>query len=263
MRILRIIVRLPVFLLTTLGCYLLIMVGRLATTLGFNGQPISSYFLGVWGHLICMVMGMKVNVSGTAPKPPFFIVSNHLSYVDVMVLCKTTQTLFVAKNEVKNWPIFGILAKTIGMIFVDREKRSDVARVNNEISDRLEKNYGVTIFPEATTSPGYEILPFKTSLLAYPAARSIPVHYATISYSTPEDEQEAYMAVSWWGEMPFLNHFINILSLRNFTCNITFCEQPELHSNRKELASTLHKYISSTFNPVIEYSKYAERHTSE
>ena len=232
------------------------------TAIGLNGQPTSSYFLGAWGNIICAIIGLKVHVKGTAPKPPFFFVSNHLSYVDVMVLCKTTKSLFVAKNEVKSWPIFGIIARTIGMIFVDRDKKSDVTRVNAEISDRLARNYGVTIFPEATTSPGHEILPFKTSLLAYPAAKSIPVHYASITYSTPKDDQDAYMAISWWGDQTFFNHFINFLSLRKSSCTITFCDEPEFNTDRKELASELYKKIESTFKPVIEFSEYAKKHTS-
>ncbi len=233
------------------------------SAIGLNGQPTSNYFLGVWGRIICSIVRLKVHVNGKAPKPPFFFVSNHLSYIDVMVLCKTTQSLFVAKNEVKSWPVFGIIARTIGMIFVDREKRSDVTRVNDEISDRLSRNYGVTIFPEATTSPGHEILPFKTSLLAYPAAKSIPVHYASITYTTPEDEQDAYMAISWWGDQTFFNHFINFLSLRNSSCTITFCDKPELNTDRKELASTLYRKINNTFQPVIEFSEYAKKHPSD
>ncbi|MFA5668329.1 MAG: lysophospholipid acyltransferase family protein [Balneolaceae bacterium] len=203
---------------------------------------------------------MKIIVEGKIPKPPFFFVSNHLSYVDVFILSATIKCLFVAKDEMKRWPIFGTIVSTVGMIFVNREKRSDVKRVNGEISKKISQYNGVTLFPESTTSPGYEILPFKSSLLDYPAKHHIPVYNASITYTTPETEQEAYKAISWWGDVPFINHFMNLLTVKNFTGTLIINEEPIVNENRKILADQLHHSISNTFKPVVEKSVFLERH---
>lgn len=236
------------------------MVGVFISDLGFNGQGIRRFFLGLWGKCISRIIGMKIIVEGNIPKPPFFFVSNHLSYVDVFILSATIKSLFVAKDEMKKWPIFGTIASTAGMIFVNREKRSDVTRVNGEISKRISQYNGVAMFPESTTSPGYELLPFKSSLLDYPAKHQIPVYNASITYTTPDTEQEAYMAISWWGDVPFINHFLNLLTVKNFTGILTISEEPSVNENRKILADQLHQAISSTFKPVIDKSIFLERH---
>src|SRR5690554_420419 len=156
MGFLRICIRLPLFIFATLFCYLFIMVGVFISDVGFNGQSIRRYFLGLWGKSISRIIGMKIIVEGKIPKPPFFFVSNHLSYVDVFILSATIKCLFVAKDEMKRWPIFGTIVSTAGMIFVNREKRSDVKRVNGEISKRISRYNGVTMFPESTTSQSEE-----------------------------------------------------------------------------------------------------------
>ena len=238
----------------------MVLPASILTAIGINARAWSSYFLSLWGKLICLIIRLKITTEGTPPEPPFFIVSNHLSYVDIMMLISKIRCLFVAKSEVMSWPIFGFMTKTVGMLFVDRSKRSDVTRVNKLISKNITKHNGILLFPESTTSAGYEVMPFKASLLAYPAEQKMPVFYATIGYSTPPSEQPAYMSVSWWGEVPFFSHFLNLLKLKKISGHVTFGEAPVIHSDRKELARLLQEKVSSNFDPVIDYSEYAEEH---
>jgi len=107
---------------------------------------------------------MRLTVNGTPPKPPFFLVSNHLSYIDVWILFATAEGTFITKSDVKDWPIAGFVLSTSGLIFIDRGRRSDVTRVNKEISEGLTSAQGIFLFPESTTSGGADILPFKSSL---------------------------------------------------------------------------------------------------
>ena len=256
----RVFYKLLLICLATVFCYLVILPASILTAVGINARAWSSYYLSLWGKLVCMILRLKVTTSGVAPKPPFFIVSNHLSYVDVMMLISKLRCLFVAKSEVMSWPVFGFMTKTVGMLFIDRSKRSDVTRVNKLISKNITNHNGILLFPESTTSAGYEVMPFKASLLAYPAAQKMPVFYATIGYSTPPSEQPAYMAVSWWGEMPFFSHFLNLLKLKKISGHVTFGEAPVIHDDRKELAKLLHERVSSNFDPIIDYLEYAEKH---
>lgn len=93
------------------------------------------------------------------------LVSNHLSYVDVLVIGAITPAIFVSKNEARHWPVFGALARLAGTIFVRRDKRTDVARLAAEIKNALDAGVLVVLFPEGTSSAGARVLPFKSALL--------------------------------------------------------------------------------------------------
>src|SRR5262249_10787518 len=110
------------------------------------------------------VLEVGVSVNGCVPGSGL-LVSNHLSYLDVLVLSSITPAIFVSKSEVKHWPVFGWMARRAGTLFIERAKRGDVARVNDEADRLLETGMLLVIFPEGTSSDGREVLPFRSSLL--------------------------------------------------------------------------------------------------
>lgn len=204
-----------------------------------------------WARNGLRILGIRVKVSGSIPKPPFFLVSNHLSYLDIPVFYSLLDTTFVSKAEVKHWPIIGAMARSLHVIFVDRKKRSDVVRVNKEISTEIHDQQGVLMFPEATTSSGESILRFRASLLDYAAASNTSVSYAAIRYSTGEKDHPARLSVCWWGEdMPIFKHLIKLLSNRDVTAEVIFGNDTVSSSDRKELAEQLEKKVKEIFTPV-------------
>jgi len=66
-----------------------------------------NHILKFWGKTVAKILSITVKIEGEKPRPPFFLVSNHLSYVDIIVLFKTIETTFVSKLEVKDWPVVG------------------------------------------------------------------------------------------------------------------------------------------------------------
>jgi len=198
---------------------------------------------------------MKVTVKGNPPRAPFFLVSNHLSYLDVVPLYKSMTCTFVAKKDVESWPVVGFMAKTMGIIFIDREKKIDVGRVNQIISKSLNKDQGIVLFPEGTTSPGAEVLPFRASLLEHPAASDLDVHYASITYETSNQDLPASESVCWWGEISFPSHVYLLAGNKQINCTITFGQETVRHSDRKELADILYKKVKDQFIPVPDQPK--------
>jgi 1-acyl-sn-glycerol-3-phosphate acyltransferase len=194
-------------LIVTLFFYSLIMITLVFVPLGANYEKYRGFLLNYWGKTICMIMGVRFQVSGNIPDPPFFLVSNHLSYFDIFVLFSQLRCLFVAKSDVKHWPLIGFIVKTCGILFIDRQNKRDITRVNNDISNNINDNQGIIVFPEGTTSPGTKVLKFRTPLLEYPASMNFPVSYVALSYQTPESEEPAYRSVCWWNETPFFVHF--------------------------------------------------------
>ena len=126
----------------------------------------------------------RITVEGQRPPAPFFLVANHLSYVDIVLLLAELPVVFVAKQELASWPVLGYLTRLVGNIFVDRQSRRDVPRVLAEIRRRIEIGYGVVVFPEGTSSDGSSVQPMKPALFEWAAQTEYPVHCAAIRYQT-------------------------------------------------------------------------------
>ena len=216
---------------------------------GFRARQV---IVRLWGRGIARVIGMRILVRGTPPARPFFLVANHVSHVDAYLMLAVLGCLFVGKSEVASWPVIGLITRTVGMIFVNREKRSDALPVNERIARALARGDGVTMFAESTTSRGLEIQPFKTALLEPAIQCHMPVHYATIHYAAPDGQPPASQWVCWWDGFPlsFGMHTLGVLSHPGFTATVTFGESPISAPDRKTLAHKLWEAASAQFTPI-------------
>jgi 1-acyl-sn-glycerol-3-phosphate acyltransferase len=203
----------------------------------------------IWAHLFLLNMGVRVTVYGTPPKAPFFLVSNHLSYVDIPLLANYIDAAFISKAEVEDWPLMGAISRWAGTIFIDRSIKRDIPRVLSAIEERLARHQGVVVFPEGTSSSGAAVQRFLPSLLEIPAQAPYPVSYASLAYQTPAGENPAHLAVCWWGDMTFFKHFFALLAVRRFDASVTFGDEPITNPDRKQLAERLHRAVSDQFVP--------------
>ncbi|MEP6924333.1 MAG: lysophospholipid acyltransferase family protein [Pyrinomonadaceae bacterium] len=204
-----------------------------------------------WAQGFVWIAGARLRIIGTAPKPPFLLVSNHLSYFDVATLRSTAKGVFVAKADIESWFAAGTMIRNMGMIYINRDNRRDIPRAGAEIIAALERGEGVIIFAEGTTSNGKQVLPFKSSFLEFAAARDLPVYYASISYQTRKCDSPASEAVCWWREeSDFATHLFDLFKLQSFDCTITFGSKPLRSKDRKILASVLQKAVAEQFEPV-------------
>ena len=206
--------------------------------------------VGLWARTNLRILNATVHAEGIPPEPPYCMVSNHLSYLDVIVYQSLMPCVFVAKSEVAYWPILGWLARAIGTRFINRSKRSDVVRVNGEVETSLKEGDGVILFPEGTSSKGEAVLPFKTAILGSVEHSGHPVTYASVSYRTPEGEPPAYQVLCWWGDMTFVDHFFNMMKLPSFTATVVFGADRVMATNRKEMARVLKEKVARNFVPV-------------
>lgn len=212
-----------------------------------------NYLISRWASLAARIIGLKIKIHGPGPKPPFFLVSNHLSYLDILPFWAVLKTTFVAKSEINRWPFIGQAADLLGIIFINRENIRDISRVNTLIEEEIGKDQGVILFPEGTSSKGRRVLPFKSSLLFYPSARNVAVHHASVSYEVLGDgEHKAWKEVCWWGDMDFISHFWNLLKIKSKAVSVHFGEVPEIRKSRKELARSLQQKVEETFKPTFK-----------
>jgi 1-acyl-sn-glycerol-3-phosphate acyltransferase len=196
------------------------------------------------------IMGARVLVEGQLPPAPYLLVANHLSYLDVITISSVLPARFVAKREVKGWPLIGVLSRLLGTIFIHREQKRDALRVNDQLARALSVDDGALIFPESTSSDGAGILPFRPALLEWAAQRSFPVHTVSVSYDVPAGEPPVAQSVCWYGDMPFGSHFYGILRLSRVHTTLRFTAEPIVDSDRKRLAERLREAIAATYTPT-------------
>ncbi len=207
--------------------------------------------LQAWSRGVCKLLGIEVQVTGVVPKPPFFLVSNHLSYLDIVVFASQTSCRFVAKREVSAWPGVGMLARTMETIFIDRTVRRDALRVLAQLDRAMRHGDGVVLFAEATSTAGQSVLPFRPALLEWAAQSGQPVHYASVSYRTPAGSPPAHLAVCWWGEMTFGRHLMELARVPRVHASVHFGPFPIAERDRKRLAGRLHEAVRAQFVPIV------------
>lgn len=169
------------------------------------------------------------------------LVSNHLSYLDVLVLSSITPAIFVAKREIRSWPVLGWFTQLAGTLFIDRERRTHVGPVNAGIQVALERGALVVVFPEGTSSDGRTVLPFKSSLLEPATQPTYPLQAGCIEYAIADGD--AQREVCYWGDHTFFPHMLNLLGKRTIRARVSFAQVQNRSPDRKELARQLHAEV--------------------
>ena len=182
------------------------------------------------------IFGYSADVSGEIPRSGL-LVSNHLSYLDILAICSTAPAVFVSKADVRRWPLFGWLASLGGTVFIERERRTHVGEVNREIESALNDGALVVVFPEGTSSNGETVLPFRASLLAPALRGGYEISTAWIHYEL--DDGDAGNEVCYWGDHSFFPHLMNLLGKRRVRATLCFGKFQRATEDRKELARQL------------------------
>ena len=200
-------------------------------------------WLSRWSQRGLQSMKIEVVSTGTPPTQGLWI-SNHLSYLDVMVLASVSPTTFLSKVEVKSWPIVGWFVDFAGTLYIRRESKRELVRLQTAFTEVWDQGSLLTLFPEGTTTNGEECLPFHPSLLqpACQQGQSVtPVHlrYECRGGDVSED-------VHFWRDMTFLPHLMRLLCVANIRAEVRMGIPRETRGqDRKKLAATLHQDVES------------------
>lgn len=180
--------------------------------------------------------------SSTGPVPKSgLLVSNHLSYLDILVIGAITPAVFVSKSEVRGWPIIGWLTALAGTVYIVRERRTHVGAVNQEIESALADGILVVVFPEGTSTNGDVVLPFRSPLLEPVTRGKHPIATGFLHYEL--EGGDARNEVCFWGDHVFFTHAANLLSKRRVHGHMTFGTFQRTTDDRKELAGQLREAV--------------------
>jgi len=163
-----------------------IMLGMLLTPAVLSGRTGSglhtnSRVTSWWHNRVADILGVRITVCGPRPTAPALLVSNHVSWLDIVVLGGLTHTDFLSKYEVRRWPVIGWLAARSGTLFIRRGSH-EAAAVNEQIGQRLRHQGIFTLFPEGRTSDGREVRPFFSRLFAAAIDTGTDVIPVTLRY---------------------------------------------------------------------------------
>ena len=200
-------------------------------------------------RLVARIINLRVTVVG---KPsvdrPMIILSNHVSWLDIVALGSLMPLSFIAKAEVIDWPLFGLLAKMQRSIFVDRNRRGDTGKANSEIAERLEEGDAIVLFAESTTSDGSRLLPFRSALvgaardaiLTGDATTHVLLQPVALAYDGADGLPTGRMGrtrIGWYGDMEMLPHLTGILRGGSLDVTVRFGAPLayEAHMDRKVL----------------------------
>jgi 1-acyl-sn-glycerol-3-phosphate acyltransferase len=150
---------------------LLLIVGLTILLAGYRRLPLArrAAIKQIWSRALLAACGIRLDlrhVQGSLPQKPVLVAMNHVSWLDIFALNAVMPATFVAKSEIRRWPLLGWLVAGSGTVFIERGSRHAVHHANHRIRRRLEAGETIAFFPEGTTSEGSDVLAFHTSLFA-------------------------------------------------------------------------------------------------
>jgi len=209
----------------------------------------------IWARLMLIIMGICLTRKGDIPHDRGnFIVCNHISYIDIMVLGSIRPSVFVARHDLISWPLIGWLSSLSGAIFLDRKSGYAALTAMKAIDTRIEEGLNVILFPEGTTSDGKSVGSFKSALFDLPARRNMPVLPMSIRYTALDgsaQENNKTGQVAWHGDMTLLPHLWKILKTDRITVTL-FAGLPLFPERLGSLADTRKRLCSFARESVIE-----------
>ena len=190
------------------------------------------------------------------------MVSNHLSYLDILLFSAARPFVMVAKSELKRWPLLGRLTAQAGTVYVDREGGpSTYDSVNCAMAEAYRSGLPVLFFPEGTTTNGIEVLPFRRGLFHSVLINRVELRTAVVRYEIGDGNGAACVAddVCWWGDALFGSHIFRCLGLRKVRASIEFANARVVGTDRFELSKLARERVVRAYDRLAPELELALR----
>jgi len=196
-------------------------------------QPQRNRIIRAWSRLLLAICGARLRLAGL-PLPSTvahtgveagsrgrMLLANHISWIDVFAIHAAVPSRFVAKAEIRRWPLLGALVTLVGTLYIERGRRHAVASMNHRVRDRLRQGESVAVFPEGTTTDGRSLLPFHSNLIA--PALEVGAECWPVALRYTEDGAPS-SAAAFIGKMGLVTSLWNILVARRLQVEVAFLE---------------------------------------
>ena len=199
-------------------------------------------WLRTWCGWVLKILAVRVDFQGETPRSGL-VVANHLSYLDILVFSSIAPAIFVAKIEVKSWPVIGLMARLGGAIFTDRRRLKLLPKTIAQVESALRAGVLVVIFPESTTTDGSHMLPFRPALFEAAVRANADVSSAHIRYT--DDAGNFARNLCWFGEVNMVRHLAGAFAMRSIMAKLRVAPNSVCYGSRKTAAL-------ATFNEVAQ-----------
>jgi 1-acyl-sn-glycerol-3-phosphate acyltransferase len=209
-----------------------------------------------WSKALLAILAIRVHCRGRRPprgREGALIAANHVSWADIFVIASVRHTRFIAKAEIRDWPLAGWLAERTGTIFVRRARRLDTARINTLVHDALEGGECVTLFPEGTTTEGDRVLKFHSSLFEPAVANRALVHPAAVHYENPDGTP--LTSAAYVGDLSFGQSLRQVIRTRETIVRLAFAEPIDTRGlSRHAVAAEAHRRVTGLLGLTTDAS---------
>jgi 1-acyl-sn-glycerol-3-phosphate acyltransferase len=204
-----------------------------------------------WCRRIVRTLGVECCVEGSVPRGGA-VVSNHLSYLDILLYSSVQPFVMVAKTEVRGWPLVGWLTAQAGTVYVERGGGPKTySGVNAAMAEAYRSGLPVLFFSEGTTTDGAEVLPFRRGLFHSVLNGGVALRVAALRYSLDSHMVNGSATVGedvcWWGDMKFTLHLFRFLGLRGLRAKIRFGEEIVERADRFVLSETARATVAEMY----------------
>jgi 1-acyl-sn-glycerol-3-phosphate acyltransferase len=203
--------------------------------------------VGWWSARLLRIVNIDARLDGPAPGAagaPVMIASNHVSWLDIFLISSVHPTRFVAKSEIRDWPLAGWIVEKAGTLFIRRARRHDIGRINEAVQAALANGDCVGLFPEGTTTEGDELLKFHSALFEAALANGAWVHPAAIRYEHPDGS--LCRAAAYAGELSFMQSMALIMRQPAIVARIAFAPAIDCAGrDRRAIAALARERIAS------------------
>jgi lyso-ornithine lipid O-acyltransferase len=208
-----------------------------------------------WHRGVVRLLGMKITVHGQRSKAkPTLYVSNHASYLDIVILGSQLKGHFVSKAEVRQWPLFGYLSTMQQTVFIERNPRLAMEHQAN-LAELMAEKRNLILFPEGTSGAGNRVLPFKSTLFSVATMlqqQDIPVTVqpVTIAYTRLDGmplRRVLRPLVAWYGDMAMGSHLWQLLRLGRLGVDVTLHDPVPIAQfvHRKDLSAYCQRQVAA------------------
>jgi 1-acyl-sn-glycerol-3-phosphate acyltransferase len=218
-----------------------------AVVLPLTNQSRKRIIIRWWCGGLMRAFAIQVNTFGDLPPSGtqgVMFVANHISWSDIHALNSKIALRFIAKSDIKSWPVFGYLVTKANTLFIDREKRQEAGRIVETISASLIAGDNLCFFPEGTTTDGTQILPFKSSALQAAISANTRIWPVAIKYVSADGGVNTAMAYA--AETTLMESMSNIIAQKNAIVELHFLAPIAAAGyDRRELSNLAYQAISA------------------
>ena len=186
----------------------------------FVGLSARSALNHLWSKILMVVCGVKVQVSGHPPMTGAALwVANHVSWIDIFILSSVRCVAFIAKRDIRNWPVIGWLVDKAGTVFIDRTQRNSVRHVGEQMQAMFGRGQVVGLFAEGTTSTGFDVLPFHASLFEPPLRARVLIQPIALRFFYRGQRSDR---IAFVGEQSLVRNLSILLASRGACVDVEF-----------------------------------------